>query len=345
MKNIYSYALFVDLPNFYSRLLNSNLGDARFLRDYFLYWLDFDRLGKEIGGVISPTWVFYSSRRFGPSGNRIENQYLNDYIQRINSLRGTTAKNVNIPGDQREPASYHCEECGHQGIAQWESEKGIDSSLTVHLFDTIDTWDIAFLLSGDADFVPAVASLRRRGKIIVGAGFSDVSSALVRECYDYLDLNQTFLVDDIVGYALFKNGGILHKWLTEPINSERQAIRMSVAWKSVEDLSHSPNSVNEYFSILLQADGSIDLTSRIQLLRDLDNQFPGFIKEFPEEGNRIKCALRINLLAWEGIKRRLNIITSIENLNGPISYSGGYVAYELNFRRNEQSNEFEVVEA
>ncbi len=63
------------------------------------------------------------------------------YIERINSFRGVTARDVDIEGKQREQASYECEKCGHQGVAQWESEKGIDASLTVHLFDTMDTWE------------------------------------------------------------------------------------------------------------------------------------------------------------------------------------------------------------
>lgn len=342
MGKIYSYALFVDLPNFYSRLLRSDLGEARLLRDYFLYWLDFDRLSLALAGTVSPTWVFYSSRRFGPSGNRIENQFLNDYIQRINSLRGVTARNVNIPREQREPASYQCEKCGHEGIAQWESEKGIDASLTVHLFDTMDTWDIAFLLSGDADFVPAVACLRRRGKIIVGAGFSDVSSALVRECYNYLDLLPTFLIDDYVGYLLFRRDGIIQKWLTDPILSERKTLTVSVAWKLVND--QSSHSENEYFSVVLQADEPIDLRNRINLLQDLKTRFPESIKEFPIEGNRTRCELRLGPLAWKGIMRRLDIITSMNNLVGPVTYSGNYVAYELNYRLNTQSQELEVVE-
>jgi uncharacterized LabA/DUF88 family protein len=187
-------ALFVDLPNLYSNLLESDLQEPRLLRDYFLEWFDFDRLADKLTDEFAPVWVFYSGRRFGSKSNRIEGDYLNNFIGRINSLKGVTAHDVNIPGQQREPAKYECENCGHQGIAQWESEKGVDASLTVHLFDTMDSWDVAYLLSGDADFVPAVASLRRRGKIVAGAGFPSVSSALVRECYEYVDLREQFFV-------------------------------------------------------------------------------------------------------------------------------------------------------
>jgi len=329
MAKIYSYAFFVDLPNFYSRLLKSGVEESNLLRDYFLYWLDFDRLSEKLAGIISPTWVFYSGRRFGPSGYRIQDDLLNNYIKRINSLRGVTARDVNIPGNQREPASYNCDKCHHEGIAEWESEKGIDASLTVHLFDTMDTWDIAFLLSGDADFVPAVASLRRRGKIVVGAGFSDVSPALVRECYDYLELLQSFLVDDVIAYMLFKRDGIIYKWLTEPILPGSDSQKVSVAWKLVEAQPHSSGTEGEYISVILQTSGGIDLASRIELLGALNCRFPDCIKEFPVQGNNSKCELRIHPRSWKGIERRLDILTSMENLDGPVDYSGGYIAYEM----------------
>jgi len=196
-------ALFVDLPNLYSHLLESGIDEPRQLRDYFLYWLDFDRLSQKLTDEFSSVWIFYSGRKFGPRANRIEGEYLDKYIDRTNSLKGVTAHDVDIEGKQRETAVYQCEKCGYQGVAQWESEKGIDASLTVHLFDTMDTWDVAYLLSGDADFVPVVASLRRRGKIVIGAGFSNRSTALVRECYDYIDLCDLFFREDIAAYHIF----------------------------------------------------------------------------------------------------------------------------------------------
>lgn len=183
-------ALFVDLPNFYSHLLKSGIEEPRFLRDYFLHWLDLDLLAYALAGEVSGIWVFYSGERIGPSDQRIVGSHLKDYIARINALEGVTAWDVNIQGEQREPFKVRCESCGKEAVIEWISEKGIDASLTVHLFDTMDSWDVAYLLSGDADYVPAVASLRRRGKIVKGAGFPDqCSSALIRECYDYIDLS------------------------------------------------------------------------------------------------------------------------------------------------------------
>lgn len=59
-----SEALFVDLPNFYSSLLESRIDDPRLLRDYFLEWFDFDRLSERLTGENSP---FGSSTQVGGS--------------------------------------------------------------------------------------------------------------------------------------------------------------------------------------------------------------------------------------------------------------------------------------
>ncbi len=69
-KAMTTQALFVDLPNFCSHLLDSDIEDPRLLRDYFLYWLDFDRLAEKLTGQFSSVWVFHSGRRFGPRSNR-----------------------------------------------------------------------------------------------------------------------------------------------------------------------------------------------------------------------------------------------------------------------------------
>ena len=58
-------------------------------------------------------WVFYSSGRIGPSSERITGEHFTVYINKINSLMGVTALDVNIPGQQREPVDYKCEKCKH----------------------------------------------------------------------------------------------------------------------------------------------------------------------------------------------------------------------------------------
>ena len=111
-------ALFIDLPNFYSRLLKSGMESPRFLRDYVLDWLDFDLLAGSLADECTGIWIFFSGDRVGPSSDRLTGKVLQEYIRRINALQGVTARDVNIPGEQREPISYKCEKCGYEGKSE-----------------------------------------------------------------------------------------------------------------------------------------------------------------------------------------------------------------------------------
>lgn len=324
---MYESNVFIDLPNFYSNLLRSGIDDPRILRDYFLNWLDFDLLTELLTSEYSNTWVFYSGNRLGPSGNRIEGRYLNEYVERINSLTGVTARNVNIPGEQREPASYICSQCGHEGTAQWESEKGIDSSLTVYLFDTMDSWQRAYLISGDADFVPAVQSLRRRGKIVIGAGFSNASPALKRECYDYIDLSELLFQYDVAAYGVFCRNGILEQWLT----NDSSPIKDFTGTAYIGYELHKPHI------ILRSTRGNVDLSPRYKLLRIFASKHPGCKVEIDKSAKR--CVITFADQVWLNIDRHLDdLISTISNLEPP-SESTDYT-HAVRHRLNPTSGKY-----
>ena len=71
-------------------------------------------------------------------------------------------------------------------------EKGVDTAIVTdmlqHAWD--DTYDIGVLLSADADFIPAVRFLNRRGKKIVHAGFTNLGHNLAKECWHQIDLTK-----------------------------------------------------------------------------------------------------------------------------------------------------------
>jgi uncharacterized LabA/DUF88 family protein len=208
-------SLFVDLSNFYGNLLFSKIAEPTDLRAYFINWFDFDRLSYFLTGEFSDIWIFYSGQKLGPSDYRINGGDLNGFIERINKQKGVTARDVNIPGEQREYYTTKCEKCGEENKGEWISEKGIDASLTVHLFDTSDSWETAILISGDADFVPVVESMRKKGKVIIGAGFINASRELIKECYEYVDLAEKFICEDFGVYKIFCQNGFAESWLTK----------------------------------------------------------------------------------------------------------------------------------
>jgi uncharacterized LabA/DUF88 family protein len=311
-------AVFIDLPNFYSALLRSSIADPRELRDYFLEWLDLDCLAYRLAGDAVPTWVFYSGRRFGPSSNRIQDSVLEKYIKRINRLPGVTAWDVEIPGSQREPISYTCEKCSHTGTGQFESEKGIDASLIVNLFDTSESWETAYLISGDADFAPAIASLRRRGKIVVGGGFLSASAVLLREFYHYQDL-LPFVTEDFAAYQIFKTDGVLERWLTEPIpatseNIAKEKIKLYCHWQRREDQIERLVFGTPYLAGVAdyrQTFGWVRLADNNLIDRgDKDAPLEQFAKKFPQFAMVNDRFLLISPALWRAIDRRLPTLLS-----------------------------------
>jgi hypothetical protein len=330
-------AVFVDLPNFYSRLLRSGLGEPRDIREYFLRWLDLDLLSKWLMGELCPTWIFYSGRRLGPGSERIEGQYLSDYIKRISRLRGVTPYDVNIPGEQREPFTTTCE-CGKKVTAQWESEKGVDASLITHLFDTADTWDEAVLLSGDADFTPAVHALRRRGKLISGAGFSSASEGLVREFYTFHDLSSEILAADFASYLLFGRGQLVMRWLGDdmvPQDAEERAesVKLNCSWHCTDGNTFSPTYTSrgrllehEYARVILDSEGLTKDATRISLLKNFESLFPKLVF-----GSSI---LLVNPLVWERVAQVIPEL--VEEFSGTATASMGHIS-NIFYRQNDGS--------
>jgi len=68
-------------------------------------------------------------------------------------------------------------------------EKGVDTSLVTDLITTtLDaTHDRAVLISGDADFVPAVEYLQGRGHRVSHVFFKPVGEEIRNACWDHID--------------------------------------------------------------------------------------------------------------------------------------------------------------
>lgn len=298
------YAVFVDLSNFYSSLirevrsLKKTLANDIEIRNYFLYGLELDFLAQHLSQSFqSPSiWVFYSSRKIGPRNLKIENNDLQSYIKRINSFKGVTSIDVNIPNSQRE--NFECPSCGQSSESL--SEKGVDSSLTVHMIDTMNTWDVAYLLSGDADFVPVVSYLRRNGKVVIGAGFSNPAPDLVRVCYEYVNLWQSYIKESFVTYLLFKSvNALLKKWLTERITlgSHGQPYQLTAK-------VNPHNEIDSFYFLSLDEAKRKDRETRVRIIysqglgvEEIKERIKEFYQEFPENIDRITSESIILALA------------------------------------------------
>ena len=336
-------AFFIDLSNFYGHLLKSKIAEPKVLKEYFLTWLDFDLLAKSISDNYSGIWIFYSGQRVGPSSERIYGKFLNKFINRINILPGVTARDVNVPGEQREQTRYKCKICGQENVLKDRTEKGVDSSLTVHLFDTMDSWDTAFLLSGDADFVPVVASLRRRGKIIIGVGFLDASEALIRECYNYINIEEIFLRDDLLVFKLLING-IINKWFTDDVKQDPKFNATPSVTLGMALHEDTPDFKYSSYHINFWVNGLIDLSKRYQLFNELKNQYGDQIQIFHESG--IKCT--ISQISWFGhtamMRKSRKSLLSMPGINFSGTDKEKLIGeFMINYAINEKTGKYEIV--
>jgi hypothetical protein len=90
------------------------------------------------------------------------------------------------------------------------AEKGIDTSIVLYLFETMSSWDAAVLFTDDADFVPLVWALRRRGKEVYCALMGQQPrSPLAVAAQDFFPLNTRFLELDLALFALLQKDGPL----------------------------------------------------------------------------------------------------------------------------------------
>lgn len=203
----------VDGPNLYNdvgRLLSPfmekrSLGADRSAQ-YYGAWFDVDRL---VAATLHPahepnswqdmgTVIFHSRKGVGApkSPYSIQGDAVLDFWARQGSNPGTSTVLVDIPGSR-------------QG-----SEKGIDTSIVVYLFETAERWDRAILFTNDSDFVPAVWALRRRGKRVYCASHSeDLSSPLVQACQHFLPLSPEFLLSDLALFEVLLPNSVLDQFL------------------------------------------------------------------------------------------------------------------------------------
>lgn len=227
----------IDLSNFFNGLVAESSVDPGLTKTYFMDWLDLELLASAINpdpSVSIGTWIFYSNRAMGRGPARLSPKELAQFAKRHNRISGMSAIDVGIPGEQGESFKFACSKCGTENDTQTQSEKGIDSSLITHLFDTMDHWRTATIVSQDADYVPTVRALRKRGKLLYGAGFINrAAEPLITECFAYKDIMREYIKADMSLFLLFKKGGRLSQYIKTAcgVNGVSPSSRIStVSW-------------------------------------------------------------------------------------------------------------------
>lgn len=130
-------------------------GGLKQRRWYQYYWLDPHKLIESLAPPSSRVVAvkYFTARVKGPEDKRKRQSAFLDAISATSSAEVILGKFYRRPG--------HCRSCG----AEWESfqEKMTDSAIASHLVADAfrDQFDVAYLVGGDTDIVPAIKMVRR----------------------------------------------------------------------------------------------------------------------------------------------------------------------------------------
>lgn len=121
-------------------------------------------------------------------------RWLDTFLDRQPSFRVILAARTD------RPARVYCRQCSaEQAICQQcgaplvrSREKGVDTAIATDLLSLAwdDAYDLAVLISSDADMVPAVIHVQNRGRKVINAVWPGGGHELARTCWAAFDLAQ-----------------------------------------------------------------------------------------------------------------------------------------------------------
>jgi uncharacterized LabA/DUF88 family protein len=120
-------------------------------------------------------------------------RWLTDTIDRMPSYRVTIRERKPQPKTihcRHCKATFdHCLECGEKYMPR--TEKGVDAAIVTDLLTLAPTYDIAILVTGDADFIPAVEYLQGNGSArVINASWAGHGFDLRKKCWGSFDIEQ-----------------------------------------------------------------------------------------------------------------------------------------------------------
>ncbi len=187
--------LFFDGKNFYKGFLNlvQSLGDGRH------FYIDFSKLSRWIVEQVQGTdfrGAYYYTAVGGAPETDETTRGLESFLKTLELETGFYVVRM-----ERKEKYIRCFHCG-KDIRLYQ-EKEVDTQMVADMLQlaAVDAFDILVLLSGDADFAPAVEAMRRLGKIVYVAtwGRHGLSTRLRSSAFGHLDLQEgleVFLKDE-----------------------------------------------------------------------------------------------------------------------------------------------------
>lgn len=119
--------------------------------------------------------------------------WLNNTIDRLPSWRVTTLERRpqrrQIYCNRCQTTTSSCPSCNELFVGK--PEKGVDSSIVTDMLSLAwqQAYDIAVLVSSDADFVPAVTKIQEGGLKVINAAWTGRGHHLKRACWGSFDLD------------------------------------------------------------------------------------------------------------------------------------------------------------
>ena len=173
-------ALFFDGKNFYHGLREVQSPDYKINFSKLADWLREKTNGSVIVGSHYYTGVEPPGQELPESAGKLEG-----FLKVIQSQRGFYV--------HRFPRWRHtdvCKRCGEQH--HYTHEKQVDTSIVADMVKgaAIDAYDVAILLSGDADFIPAIKVVNNLGKQVFVATWNGIGQAerMRGVAYDIINL-------------------------------------------------------------------------------------------------------------------------------------------------------------
>jgi len=170
-------------------------GSCRSISPSLTHEIDFERLSKALvshaGGTSYEGTYFYCSYR--PKTRDLSPEELDKIDKKVRFYDALQFKTgYTVKKFKRKIRSESCAKCGHN--TQFTIEKGVDSNLVADLLALAweDAFDIAVVLSDDADMAPAVEYLKRKAKKVYHASFSKLQHGqeLRKLCFGLIDIEK-----------------------------------------------------------------------------------------------------------------------------------------------------------
>lgn len=142
---------------------------------------------------LDETLVYASVDPTSDSGKKMKG-WLDNFLDRLPSFRVITKDR------SPRPFTMHCQKCGDETklcpscneTFMRSVEKGVDTQIVTDLLSLAwqSAFDVAVLLSSDADFVPAVIRVQEKGLKVVNVSWSYHGHELKKACWASFDLDK-----------------------------------------------------------------------------------------------------------------------------------------------------------